>query len=162
VWETAEARGTKALGAVCDPNAEVEECASGLCVQELDSDSGYCSELCDAGSDACGAGTTCQDITRIARVGQYEGNAGAYGLCLKEQDCSPCGGQWDCPADLACVNLGTTSAADVRCVPSCNDATECAGEAATTCNEGVDATGRTAKGCFAKNAGNVPVNYCGN
>ncbi len=162
VWETAEARGTKVLGAACDPNAEVEECASGLCVQELDSDAGYCAELCDVGSDACGNGTTCQNTTRIARVGQYEGNSGSYGLCLKDQDCSPCGGQWDCPGDLACVNLGTTSAADFRCVPSCNDGADCAGETATTCNEGVDATGRTAKGCFAKNAGNVPVNYCGN
>lgn len=160
-WEEAAQRGTKTIGQACNPNAEVEECATGLCVTELDNaNAGYCSSLCDEG-DPCGNGTTCQDITRIARVGDYAANAGSYGLCLKDQDCSECAGQWDCPgSDLACVNLGTAAAPSYHCVPGCETATDCAGEVATVCNEGTDATGRKAMGCFAENAGNTPVNHC--
>ncbi len=162
-WETEAQRGTKALGDTCNPNAAAEECGSGICVTELANDTqGYCSEICDVGVDGCGNNTTCQDVTRVARVGEYANFAASYGLCLKDQGCSECAGQWDCPGSLACVNLGTAAAADYRCVPGCEENADCTAEGRTTCNTSVDFSGRDAMGCFNKNAGGVPVNFCGN
>lgn len=160
-WESEGVRGTKQLGDLCNPNAANEECASGLCVTELaNANQGYCSALCDVGSDPCGAGTTCQLITRVARVGEYADNATGYGLCLKSQECSECAGQWDCPGDLACVNLGSAAVPSYRCVPECDGNEDCTAAGRTTCNDSTDATGRAASGCFNKNAGGAPTNYC--
>ncbi|HRE89152.1 MAG TPA: hypothetical protein PK095_08425 [Myxococcota bacterium] len=160
-WETAAQRGTKTLGEACDPNAAIEMCDSGLCVPEPgNSTLGYCSQLCDMG-DPCGNGTTCLDVTRIARVGAYANNAASYGLCLKDQLCSRCTGQWDCPGDLACVNLGGSNlSANHRCVPACTSNADCTEPGLRTCYDSVDASGRPARGCFNKNAGGLPVNRC--
>ena len=163
VWETAETIGTKALGAACDPEAEVAECASGLCTTEVDDETkGYCSALCKQGGAECGTGAlSCTEVVRNPRAGEYAVNTSNFSFCLKDQDCAACTSQLDCPGSLVCANLGTAAASDFRCVEGCTAVADCAEAAVTTaCNDTVDSFGVAAKACFAKNAGGVPQNYC--
>ncbi len=142
------------------PCALQARCGGCPCVGQTKRFGQSSSQLCDMG-DPCGNGTTCLDVTRIARVGAYANNAASYGLCLKDQLCSQCTGQWDCPGDLACVNLGGSNlSANHRCVPACTSNADCTEPGLRTCYDSVDASGRPARGCFNKNAGGLPVNRC--
>ncbi len=151
---------TKALGAACDATKDVPECASGLCwPTNAAGTTGYCSALCKDNAACTAAGTTCVDTVWRPRAGAYAENSGVVGLCRKDAECEPCSGVYDCPENLACVNLGAGAGADYRCVPSCTDTASCAAETGKACNDGADEFGRATKGCFDKN-GAAPVNYC--
>jgi hypothetical protein len=160
VWEDVATRGTKTVGQACNPEAEIEECATGICVTEVGSTTlGYCSKPC-ASDNNCGNGTTCTERVRYPRKGAYEANTGSFGLCLKDQECQTCTSHYDCPGDLICGNLGTAAAPSFACIPGCETAADCTEETAKTCNGTTDSFGVTASGCFSKSAGGTPVNYC--
>jgi len=163
VWATAETVGTKTLGQACDPNAEIAECASGLCTAEVGDDTkGYCSALCKQGGEECGTGDlSCTEVVRNPRAGDYAVNTQKFSFCLKDQGCSTCTSQLDCPGSLVCANLGTTAASDFRCVEGCTAVADCSEATVTTaCNDTVDSFGVAAKGCFAKSTGGAPQNFC--
>ncbi len=163
LWETADDIGTKGLGEACDPAAETAECASGICSTEVGDDTvGYCSALCTQGGDECGDGAlSCTELIRNPRAGEYEPNTNKFNLCLKDQACLECGSHLDCPGSLVCANLNTAAAPEFRCVQGCEEVVDCADSQVTTaCNDTTDELGVAAKGCFAKNAGGTPVNFC--
>ncbi|MFO0746498.1 MAG: hypothetical protein U1F43_12610 [Myxococcota bacterium] len=151
---------TGAVGSACNLNpadGDPPQCAGGYCLEDKDGN-GYCSKPCKAAGD-CSGGTTCTDTATFARVGKYEANSGSVGLCRKDVECETCYGQFDCPGDLVCSNLGTNNTPDFRCVPGCTDASSCTNETGKQCNDSADERGVATKGCFDKN-GATPVNYC--
>jgi len=150
---------TKTVGQACNPNSEAVECLSGICFSTNGSETvGYCTALCDDNA-ACSNGTSCIDVTRAARRGQYAGNSATYGLCLQDPICDPCYGHDTCPGDYVCVKSGVANTANdddgFRCVPGCE--TTCTG--GVTCNAGLDQLGDTLNGCFEK-TGNNPAVSC--
>ncbi len=154
---------TKNLGESCNPSADDVECLTGICFPVDGSETvGYCTALCDVEDiGACGNGTSCFEVTRAARRGQYAGNAATYGLCLQDPGCDPCYGHDTCPGDYVCVKAAAGNAANeddgFRCVPGCAGGT-CDG--GVSCNSGVDQLGDSADGCFEL-SGNAPAISCG-
>ena len=152
---------TKAVGDACDLEGEDIECAGAVCLEDKDGN-GYCSALCDPATDTAeNNGTTCQVFTNMPRKGAYLANAPSFHLWQKDQECTTCAGDWSCPGDLVCANLGGNgAAAKYRCVPGCTDVADCAAETVTTaCSTSKDPFGAEVKGCFARGA-SLPVNYC--
>ena len=83
-WETAEERGTKQLGADCDPNAELVECDSGICWPSNDeATEGYCSAPCSPDGEACDGGLDCTEQIDFPRTGAYVANGARFHMCLK-------------------------------------------------------------------------------
>ncbi len=150
----------KTVGQPCNPNADTVECLSGICYAVDGSTSiGFCTAFCEGNTD-CSNDTTCYDVTRVARRGQYAANSATYGLCLRDPGCDPCFGHDSCPGDYICVKAGAADIANdddgFRCVPSC-ETDPCALD--VPCNEGTDQLGDKLDGCFAK-AGDDPAVSC--
>ncbi len=157
---------TLGLGQVCDPSAEdaegnpLQQCLSGLCMEDAQAGTGYCSELCQPGGTCAFPTMDCLPITTIPRKGMYQANSATWHLCRKDIDCTPCMFSEFCPGDRVCVNLGQddNTLSDYRCIQACNGDADCAGTPASTCNQGADAYGTPHWACFDK--GTFPVNYC--
>ena len=165
---------TKSLGDECVPEAvdvfgdPTVDCKGLYCLGEpvpafAAAQKFYCSRACNpAAEEPCEGGSPdmgCFERIVQPKAGAYADNAAGIFMCMKDQDCAPCGLSEECPGDRVCANLGTDdeSNAYFACVPSCSPDSGACG--ASTCNQGSDALGTEVWGCFELDGGN-PVNFC--
>ncbi|MFH1530141.1 MAG: hypothetical protein ABIK09_05325 [Pseudomonadota bacterium] len=160
---------TKTIGQACDPWAEdssgnsLTECIEGICFEDVQSGTGYCSRVCKPEADDCSEGgpsMKCLGLTTVPRKGKYTANSATWFACRKDIECTPCYQSGTCPGDRVCVNLGQDNniLADFRCVQACTSNAQCVGAGAATCNIGTDGYGQPAQGCFDMLG--YPVNHC--
>lgn len=128
---SADPAPTNTTGTACDPEASVNPCVGGFCLNDAETGKGYCSGLClkdaDCGGSAGVDGMFCNvDRQQIPR--KDKAKAAIVPLCMKAKACIPCSNSYQCTGDRLCTNVGGTGKlVDRRCAPSCKTDTDCAG-----------------------------------
>ncbi|MCO4762624.1 MAG: hypothetical protein KC502_14020 [Myxococcales bacterium] len=124
---SSEPAPTKKPGESCDPDANVNPCLGGYCLDDAGKGTGYCSALCLKNSD-CGAATDgmiCNvDRQQIPRKDKTK--AAIVPLCMKAKACIPCSDNYDCTGTRLCTNVGGTGElVERRCAPQCTTDKDC-------------------------------------
>ncbi len=134
---SSEPAPTLKTGEACDPEANVNPCLGGYCLEDGGKSggkaTGYCSALClkdsDCGTSAGGmfCNTERQQIPRKDKA-----KAAVVPLCMKAVACVPCSGNHQCTPGRLCTNVGGTGQlVDRRCAPECSTDADC-GKAAVS------------------------------
>ena len=134
---SSEPAPTQAVGTACDPNADVNACLGGYCLEDAEGGKGYCSRLCLKHSD-CGPGAGPQagpnglfcnlDRQQIPR--KDKAKAAVVPRCMKARACIPCTNSYQCTGGRLCTNVGGTGELlDRRCAPPCTSDADCTNSA---------------------------------
>ena len=154
---------TKKNGEVCDPEADVNPCVGGYCLEDSGKPGkGYCSSLClkDADCGSTAEGMFCH--TKRQQIPRKDASkAAVVPLCMKPKACIPCSGTHQCTPGRLCTNVGGTGQlVDRRCSPECSQDSDCA--KAATSDAGVAAKCIDQRNRFGKKTGKkVCATQCG-
>ncbi len=116
------------VGAQCNLQSSILQCADGYCLADTTTGKGYCSRVCNSNTD-CGNqdGMLCnQSYQVLERANPL--NAAVMPLCMKAKSCIPCDNDNDCAGNYACTNTGGAGTlAKKICAPTCQSDAQCVG-----------------------------------
>lgn len=123
-------------GGLCDPSKNGRDCATGFCERSVFPGAGFCTWACREDRDCwplSSWGATC--ASRVVVPG--EPDPWTVPLCRQAVPCVACSRDEDCSGGMRCLDAAQSPyEQDLRCVPTCEDDQDCAGQGTgVTCQE---------------------------